>query len=115
MSGELIECTDCGRRFLWSYDQQRDYKAREFDQPKRCPDCASQRRRERDAGMRWSSGPRAELFASAEQRWREAARIVFEPGVQEPYGEEAVPSDRQGCVTFLKQVIHRFLSRRQAG
>lgn len=57
MSGTTIECVECGRRFIWSYEQQRDFRARGWDPPKRCPACRSQRRYERQSGMRGIARP----------------------------------------------------------
>jgi hypothetical protein len=56
MSGETRTCVECGRRFLWSYESQRDFKARGFMAPTHCPTCRSQRRTEQHSGMRSEVG-----------------------------------------------------------
>ncbi len=58
MSDERIECIECGRAFIWSTGEQRFYRERGLSQPKRCPDCRSQRRNESRSGMRGLMGPR---------------------------------------------------------
>ena len=68
MSGTIIECTECGRKFVWSYDQQRDFRARGWDAPKRCPECRSRRRYGRQSGMRGLVGPSLTPPASLEQK-----------------------------------------------
>jgi uncharacterized membrane protein YsdA (DUF1294 family)/DNA-directed RNA polymerase subunit RPC12/RpoP len=55
MGDETIRCIDCGRTFVWSYGEQRYYRARGLSRPKRCPDCRSQKRASRGAGSRPTS------------------------------------------------------------
>jgi DNA-directed RNA polymerase subunit RPC12/RpoP len=57
VSDERIECVTCGRAFIWSAGEQRFYRERRLDRPKRCPDCRSQRRDESRSGMRGLMGP----------------------------------------------------------
>lgn len=78
MSDTIRECEDCHREFVWSYDQQRDFRARGWDPPKHCPACRSRRRNERRSGMRGLVGPPASPFASLEQ---ELARLA--PGAEQ--------------------------------
>jgi len=47
MSDEIIECVDCGRRFIWSYGEQRYYRERGLSAPRRCKECRARRRLER--------------------------------------------------------------------
>jgi len=44
MSDEVIECIDCGRKFVWSYGEQRYYKEHGLAAPKRCQVCRSRQR-----------------------------------------------------------------------
>ena len=78
MSDTIRECIECGRKFVWSYDQQRDYRARGWDPPKHCPDCRARRRYKHQSGMRGLVGPPASPFASLEQ---ELARLA--PGAEQ--------------------------------
>ncbi|MCK6626876.1 MAG: DUF1294 domain-containing protein [Anaerolineae bacterium] len=50
-------CIDCGRGFTLSYEEQRWYQEKGWPLPKRCEDCRSQRRHERDPGNMGFSGP----------------------------------------------------------
>lgn len=50
-------CIDCGRGFTLSHEEQRWYQEKGWPLPKRCEDCRSQRRRERDSGNTSLSGP----------------------------------------------------------
>lgn len=51
-------CSDCGRGFTLSHEEQRWYQEKGWPLPKRCEDCRSQRRRERDSGnMGFSESP----------------------------------------------------------
>jgi uncharacterized membrane protein YsdA (DUF1294 family) len=57
MSDMTLTCVDCNSRFVWSAGEQRFYAKRGLSQPKRCKDCLSHRRRERDSGNLGFSGP----------------------------------------------------------
>ena len=50
-------CVNCGRGFTLSHEDQRWYQEQGWPLPKRCEDCRSQRRRERDSGNMGLSGP----------------------------------------------------------
>ena len=99
MSGTIIECIECGRKFVWSYEQQRDFRARGWDAPKRCPDCRSGRRYERQSGMRGLVGPSSTPPASLERTQTRPA----------PSAEQAAP------VPLWRDLSHaesyRYLSR----
>jgi len=57
VSDERIQCVKCGRIFIWSAGEQRFYHERGLSRPKHCPDCRSQRRADRQSGMRGLVGP----------------------------------------------------------
>lgn len=61
-------CVDCGRGFTLSYEEQRWYQEKGWPLPKRCEECRSQRRRERDSGNRGFSGPPAQP-PTGSRRW----------------------------------------------
>jgi DNA-directed RNA polymerase subunit RPC12/RpoP len=110
MSGELLECVACGRKFVWSHDEQRFYAAQHWDPPKHCPDCRSRRRRDQDSGGRSLAGPPSELSSSADMRWEAAQRVVLAESLQ-AQAESPAPTDRQGCVSFLKRLFRPLLRR----
>jgi hypothetical protein len=63
VSDERFECVECGRIFIWSTGEQRFYRERGLSRPKHCPNCRSQRRADRQSGMRGLVGaPRESLF-----------------------------------------------------
>ena len=39
MGDEVIECLKCGRSFTWSSGEQRYFRERGLERPKRCPAC----------------------------------------------------------------------------
>jgi DNA-directed RNA polymerase subunit RPC12/RpoP len=104
VSGDLLECVRCGRKFIWSYDEQRFYAEQHLDRPKHCPDCRSRRHRERDSGGRGLAGPPGELSASAELRWKAAQRAVLAESQQRQAGSP-VRTDKQGCLSLLRRVF----------
>jgi uncharacterized membrane protein YsdA (DUF1294 family) len=57
MSDKIIECVECGRTFVWSSGEQRYYREHRLDPPKRCEACRSQRKSERNSGMRGLMAP----------------------------------------------------------
>jgi len=65
MSEELVTCVVCKRKFMWSYEKQRDYRAKKYDPPKRCPTCASH--------ARYDHPPRARAAKRSAPVWHSAA------------------------------------------
>ena len=88
MSDTSRFCVDCGRKFIWSYSQQRTYRERGWNPPKRCLDCRSRRRYERQTGMwdlvdlqaaphapgEWLSADPPLCAPSPVPRWRDLSR-----------------------------------------
>ena len=50
MSEQRLTCADCGREFTFGAEEQRFFRERGFDPPKRCKECreAKKAQRERD-------------------------------------------------------------------
>lgn len=63
-------CIDCGRGFTLSHEEQRWYQEKGWPLPKRCEECRSQRRRDRDSGNMGLSGP-ASAPSRRSRRWPE--------------------------------------------
>jgi hypothetical protein len=59
MAGTIIECKKCGRRFTWSYGEQRYFEREGLDPPKHCRMCRSSNRYAGQEGMRGEGGPLA--------------------------------------------------------
>ncbi|MEW5819952.1 MAG: CxxC-x17-CxxC domain-containing protein [Cyanobacteriota bacterium] len=45
-SDQYLSCNDCGCEFLFSVEDQEYYYEKRYSQPKRCPECRSQRRQD---------------------------------------------------------------------
>ena len=56
MSDEIRVCVKCGRKFVWSYGEQRHFREMGFQPPKHCKKCASRRWYEGDTGDKGMSG-----------------------------------------------------------
>jgi uncharacterized membrane protein YsdA (DUF1294 family) len=54
MSDQIIECVECGRKFVWSYGEQRYYRERGLSAPKRCEECRARRKHERWGPSWWT-------------------------------------------------------------
>ena len=48
MESKILKCKICGNEFEWSADEQQFYADRNLVEPKRCPDCRSKRKTDRD-------------------------------------------------------------------
>jgi hypothetical protein len=80
VSDERFECVKCGRIFIWSSGEQRFYHERGLSRPKHCPNCRSQRRADRQSGMRGLVGPpRKSMFPPSQPAPpRVASPSIFE-------------------------------------
>ena len=52
MSEQRLMCADCGREFDFSAEEQRFFREKGFDPPKRCKDCRRARKEQRGGGER---------------------------------------------------------------
>jgi len=48
MESKILKCKICGNDFEWSEAEQAFYADRKLVEPKRCPDCRSKRKTDRD-------------------------------------------------------------------
>jgi len=46
MSDEIITCIQCGSSFVWGYGEQRFYKERNLEPPRRCKTCRIEHKHE---------------------------------------------------------------------
>lgn len=53
-----LTCGDCGEGYVWSAADQEFYKARGFEQPKRCKPCREAKKQERERGGQDRGGNR---------------------------------------------------------
>ena len=53
MSEQRLRCADCGREFAFSAEEQRFFREKGFDPPKRCKECRQAKKEQRgDRGER---------------------------------------------------------------
>ena len=45
-----MTCADCGREFAFSAEEQRFFREKGFDPPKRCKECRQARKEQRGGG-----------------------------------------------------------------
>ncbi len=50
MEDRMILCRTCGKQFTFSAREQEFFASKNFDPPRRCPECRIQRKRENDSG-----------------------------------------------------------------
>lgn len=52
MSEQRLTCADCGREFAFSAEEQRFFREKGFNPPKRCKECRQARKEQRGDGER---------------------------------------------------------------
>jgi hypothetical protein len=50
MSEQRLTCADCGREFAFSAEEQRFFREKSFEPPKRCRECRQARKEQRGGG-----------------------------------------------------------------
>ena len=48
MEDKIIKCKICGNEFTWTGDEQEFYTDRKLVEPRRCPDCRTKRKSDKD-------------------------------------------------------------------
>ena len=56
MSDQNITCTDCGKQFTFTANEQEFYQSKGFSTPGRCADCRAVRKAARTGGDSFSGG-----------------------------------------------------------
>ena len=52
MSEQRLTCADCGREFAFTAEEQRFFREKGFDPPKRCKECRRAKKEQRDVGRK---------------------------------------------------------------
>jgi hypothetical protein len=52
MSEQRLTCADCGREFSFSAEEQRFFREKGFEAPKRCKECRQAKKEQRGGGER---------------------------------------------------------------
>lgn len=109
MSEEFV-CIECGRSFVCSYDEQGWFLQRGLAIPKRCHECRSHRRRERDTGMQSVVGPFAAIptHSTAVPKAPEPHKTL--PGVNKELHPVFTPSQKPpGLLSRLREFVKSLL------
>lgn len=56
MSDQNLTCTDCGKQFTFTENEQEFYQSKGFSTPGRCPDCRAARKAARSSGSSYGGG-----------------------------------------------------------
>src|SRR5262245_26999433 len=98
-----LTCADCGSGFTFSADDQAYHAQKGFtNEPKRCPDCRSQRRDQRGGGGGYGGGGGGyggsrEMFSATCASCGKEARVPFQPrGVRPVYCSDCFRSQQGG-------------------
>ena len=84
-----LTCADCGTPFTFSADDQSYHAQKGFtNEPKRCPNCRTQRREQRGdssyGGGGGSYGGQREMFSATCASCGKEARVPFQPRGDKP-------------------------------
>jgi CxxC-x17-CxxC domain-containing protein len=83
-----IVCADCGKNFTFSAADQEFFKSKGYtNEPKRCPDCRSSRRNDRNkstGGGGGSYGAPRQMFATTCSECGKATEVPFQPRGDKP-------------------------------
>ena len=89
-SNRPLTCVQCGNEFSFSAEDQEFHASRGYQDPKRCPTCRADRRRNRDTGGYGSSydggydRPQRQMYSATCARCGKEARVPFEPRGDKP-------------------------------
>lgn len=83
---KTLECSECGKTFTFSADEQEQFKSRGYtNEPRRCPECRQARKTERygnSSGYRSDSygyKPQRQMFPTVCSDCGKATEVPFEP------------------------------------
>ncbi len=80
---KLIQCSDCGREFTHSAEDQEFFQEKGFtNEPKRCPDCRQKRKSESYGGS--SYGTPRQMFPVTCADCGKDTEVPFEPRGDKP-------------------------------
>ena len=67
LADETIVCIQCGEDFIFAYAERRRFRERQFDDPKRCPDCRRHKLKLVSVGDRQQNHRRRERNALSDE------------------------------------------------
>ena len=100
-----LQCSDCGRSFVFTVKDQEFYEERGFSEPRRCPECRAARKASRTGGGagegRSSFGgrgdrPERQMFDVVCARCGKPTQVPFQPRNDRPvYCRDCYEKQRQ--------------------
>jgi hypothetical protein len=111
MGSRLINCVTCGESFLWTDDQDRNFKANGLETPTHCEKHRSERRYARQPGAKGLVGETRTPSLGDDRIWNDALHSALasmpQPAPAKPEPATVVPQadQRQGCLSLLKQLF----------
>jgi len=93
LADKTLVCRDCGREFIFTVGEQEFYQSRGLvNEPSRCPECRTARRRERSSGY----GDSRRVYSAICAACGKEATVPFEPTEGRPvYCKECYAGMRQ--------------------
>jgi CxxC-x17-CxxC domain-containing protein len=80
---KTLVCSDCGREFVFTADDQEFFASRGYLEPKRCRSCRANRRLDRDGGSASPEGamqrPPRQLFDVVCSNCNRPTQVPFQP------------------------------------
>jgi CxxC-x17-CxxC domain-containing protein len=79
-----LQCSDCGAKFTFSADDQEFFRSKGYtNEPKRCPDCRTARKSERNGSSSGYGAPR-QMFPATCGQCGKATEVPFQPRGDKP-------------------------------
>lgn len=114
-SDRMITCRTCGKDFVFTVREQEFFASRQFDEPRHCPECRAQRKRDKNLGQPFSpqTPPTRQTF-SHEKEWSEVVcascgkptSVPFKPTSGRPvYCRECFSMQRSGDTARSQQAV----------
>lgn len=81
IADKTLTCAECGKSFVFTIGEQEFYSSKGLqNEPKRCPDCRSNRKQARSGG----SGKARQMFKATCARCGTECEVPFEPRQERP-------------------------------
>lgn len=88
MATQNLICSDCGKQFTFSENEQDFYRSKGFSTPSRCPDCRAARKAARNGGSGFggtsSYGGERQMYAAVCAQCGKTTEVPFQPRGDRP-------------------------------
>jgi CxxC-x17-CxxC domain-containing protein len=82
---KTIQCSDCGRTFTFSAQEQEFYASKGYtNEPKRCPECRQTRKAERGDGGGRGGGGQRQMYPAKCAKCGKDTQVPFQPRGDKP-------------------------------